>query len=203
MKKLSDQLLNSELPEHDHHVCRYRINDHHYDWDHIWGNCFLKDNNIISHKLCYENIKKYGEEQLKNFKKYKKGKVELILPTILFDNKITLSKDNIEFFHSPGHTTGSASCYDKIDKTLYVGDNLELEVPQLYSNNAEEYLKTLENYLTYDFKTIISGHNLFEDDYILKENINYLKDLLNGKTRKYEISKFKKIHKNNVKMIKS
>ncbi|MDF1538914.1 MAG: MBL fold metallo-hydrolase, partial [Candidatus Thorarchaeota archaeon] len=97
----------------------------HADWDHVWGNCYFKDALILGHRECRTRIEKEGEEGLEKNYDYQQGKVILTPPTTLFDTNFIFEDDEVEFFHSPGHTIDSASCYDHREKILFVGDNIE------------------------------------------------------------------------------
>ncbi len=150
----------------------------HADYDHVWGNIYFKDNLIIAHKQCREILEKEGKIMLKVYENHQRGNVEIKLPNVLFETSIYFPEDEIFFFHSPGHTLESSSCYDSADNILFVGDNIEKPLPYINFLNFDEYINTLESYLSFNAKVVISGHNdpLFTNDLIL-ENIDYIKNL--------------------------
>lgn len=149
----------------------------HCDWDHIWGNCYFKNNLIISHIKCRENIKKFGHLELKKYNKLHDDHVKVVLPNITFEKTLKFNEDMVEFFYSPGHTECSASCFDKKDNVLFVGDNVESPNPYVTSNNKKNYEETLKNYLKMNAKIIIPGHGFIEDNNLIIKNLNYIKSI--------------------------
>jgi glyoxylase-like metal-dependent hydrolase (beta-lactamase superfamily II) len=154
------------------------INTHH-DWDHIWGNCYFKSSLIIGHNLCVKNIKETGLKTLEEFKKYIKGNVILTYPNVTFESKIKFEDEGIEIYHTPGHTNDSISIIDYHDKVLFAGDNVEEPKPYLNKENAEQYIKTLEEYLKLDVDIIIGGHTNVCNKSLIRKNIEYAQKLLN------------------------
>jgi len=153
----------------------------HYDYDHHWGNCaFSKYEMILSSKFCYERMAAVGEAELKLYEKWKRGNVKIVLPTKVFEKDYTFPDDGVKFFHSPGHTHDSSSCYDEVDKILFAADNVEEPIPYVRSDleGIQTYLKTLKGYLEYDFTTLIPGHGSISDQRLLKTNLSYLANLL-------------------------
>ena len=146
----------------------------HSHYDHVWGNCLLKDSIIISHRLTYENLDKYGNFQLKMRKNEMLGDVEIVMPNILFDTKVEFVNDSVEFFYSPGHTNACASCYDKVDNVLFVGDNIELPIPVIDTLNLDEYVSTLRKYKNMKCGKYVSSHSNVLGEKDLKSNIEYL-----------------------------
>jgi len=149
----------------------------HYDYDHHWGNCAFESEMILSHKLCKETIAKQGESDLEKFKKWLRGEVKIVLPTVVFDQDYNFQDEGVLFFHSPGHTVDSSSCYDGWDKILFVGDNIEEPIPYIRSNmvGVHKYITSLENYLKFDFDTLIVGHGSIASKELLQQNLDYLK----------------------------
>ena len=154
----------------------------HADWDHMWGNCFFKDATILAHHECRKRMEIEGEKWLKKFYDQRLGEVILTPPTTLFDTNYVFDDDDIEFFYSPGHTIDSASCYDRREKILFVGDNIESSAPYVNSLDFDTYISTLENYLQREWKYIVPGHDPVQDDgSLVHANIEYLKLLKDWK----------------------
>lgn len=149
----------------------------HSDWDHIWGNCYFESKNIIAHKSCRENIINNGLNELIKYEKLKRGDVEIVLPEMLFKDSLRFEDDGVVFFHTPGHTADSASCYDAESKILYAGDNLEYPHPYLQNEDISTYIHTLQKYQTMDIEIIVSGHGKIADRSLIEENLKYLIDL--------------------------
>ncbi|MHA1124070.1 MAG: MBL fold metallo-hydrolase [Candidatus Heimdallarchaeota archaeon] len=147
----------------------------HKHWDHHWGNCYFDDAVILSHKLTVGLIEKDGEEELKLNAKYLKGKVVIKLPNKTFEKECTeYSKEKVTFFHSPGHTEDSSSCYDSESKVLFVSDNVEVPIPYITSSDLSVYIATLKNYLEYPAEFIIPGHGDVSDKNLIEANLHYL-----------------------------
>lgn len=150
----------------------------HADWDHVWGNCYFKESMILAHRECRTRMLEGWEKELKKNYDSQRGKVVQTLPTTIFDTNYFFEDDGVEFFHSPGHTIDSASCYDHKDRILFVGDNIESNVPYVNSLDFDIYIATLENYLNLDWTYIIPGHDPPQgDDSLIHSNLNYLQNL--------------------------
>lgn len=151
----------------------------HSDWDHIWGNCYFKDSEIIGHERLNLEIKSQRQiDDLKRYDKYKEGDIELLGPTITFKEDYLLMNEGIEFFYSPGHTLDSSSCFDSIDKVLFVGDNVESPNPSINFDNLKQYIETLERYLKIPFNHLVTGHDKYANRDSIIENIKFLKKSL-------------------------
>ncbi|MCK5303969.1 MAG: MBL fold metallo-hydrolase [Candidatus Heimdallarchaeota archaeon] len=175
----------------------------HYDYDHIWGNQLFENSVILAHELCVKELKETGEDDLKQFEAHKKGDVKLILPNTDFKEKLVFSDDGVEFYHTPGHTADSSSCYDSVDKVLIVGDNLESPFPYIRILNVKEYANSLREYLSRDAEIIVSGHDeIMNSDRLLRENLEYLENFTSKKIdRKNFTKKHRGIHFSNVKTV--
>jgi len=157
----------------------------HYDYDHHWGNCaFTNYEMILSSSACKERIAAIGEAELKIYENWKRGDVKLVLPTEVFEKEYVFTDDGVKFFHSPGHTQDSSSCYDEVDQILFVADNVETPIPYVRSElrGVKTYVETLKAYLEYDFKYLIPGHGSIAGKELLESNLSYLESLLQGKT---------------------
>lgn len=138
------------------------INSHHH-WDHIWGNNSLRNNTIISHKLCSEMIESKWKDMMQKNKQYCYGEVEMYLPNLIFEKELYFPEDKIRLFHTPGHTLDSISVLDEEEKVLFVGDNIgdsmDEIIPSIYCDK-NVYISTMKKYKEIDFDTCISGHNI-------------------------------------------
>ncbi len=147
----------------------------HADYDHYWGNGAFKNAMIIGHEHCKERVLAEGEASLVKYADHQRGEIELIPPNRTFQETLRFEKDGVEFLHTPGHTLDSASCYDMVDKVLFVGDNVESPFPYLNHVNFDQYIRTLKSYLKLDWKYIVAGHDpLMEKSDLVKQNIDYL-----------------------------
>ncbi|KEI01517.1 MBL fold metallo-hydrolase [Clostridium botulinum] len=149
----------------------------HCDWDHIWGNCFFKENLIITHVKCRQNINKYALDEFVKYNMFHEDNVGIVVPNLTFNDKICFDEDMVEFFYSPGHTECSASCLDIKDNILFVGDNVESPKPYLTCNNTKKYIETLEYYIKINANVIIPGHGDIANNDLVNKNLYYIKSI--------------------------
>lgn len=173
----------------------------HYHWDHVWGNCAYKLYPIVAHEKCLEFLAANGEEDLKKHEEYTKGKVEITLPNLTFTDKLIFEEDSVLLFHSPGHTEDSISIYDKKDKVLITGDNLERPIPYLMARSLDTYLKTLQGYLEMDFNVVTGGHIGLEGEQLIHDNSEYIRLFAEGCAPESEDEEYKYIHELNKKRL--
>jgi glyoxylase-like metal-dependent hydrolase (beta-lactamase superfamily II) len=160
----------------------------HFDYDHVWGNCFFKNPIILSHSKCRNILLEKGDEFLEQYKQHQKGDVELVLPNMTFKKEVKFYDDNLIFFYSPGHTEDSASCFDYENEILFVGDNLEDPFPYVRILDVDAYIKTLKKYMEYEPVKILSGHDeVYDDISVIKNTIEYLQKF---KSLNVDFSKF-------------
>lgn len=152
----------------------------HYHWDHIWGNAYFNSKFIISSEECYKMINNNWDGMLKRNLEYVNGKTEKCLPNVTFSDKLSIKDDNLELVYLTGHTLDGICIYDKVDKFLYVGDNIgddeEYIIPQLESTK-EEYLCSLQKMMEFDCQYVLSGHNDIQN----KKFIQNIIDLITSK----------------------
>lgn len=147
----------------------------HADWDHIWGNCYFTASLIAAHSSSRKRVLEDGENDLKKWGEYVEGEVTLIPPNLLFDTKLIYADDGVEFYHTPGHTIDSSSCYDHQDKVLFVGDNVEADIPYVNHLNFDSYIKSLNSYLQKDWIALVPGHGAIQyDSSLVRSNITHL-----------------------------
>jgi glyoxylase-like metal-dependent hydrolase (beta-lactamase superfamily II) len=178
-------LGNDPMKEVKHYVEESRLSskplvvfNSHADYDHYWGNGSFKDSLILGHELCLKRIESESEAALKEFEGHKLGEVEIVPPNLVFSERIVFVDDGVEFFYTPGHTIDSASCFDHLDKTLFVGDNLESPIPYVNELNFRTFKATLQGYLNREPKTVICGHcERTQDDNLIRHCIDYVNRL--------------------------
>ncbi len=148
----------------------------HGDYDHYWGNGSFRSSIILGHELCRKRIEKEAEQALKDFQNHKQGNVEIVPPNVTFNERVFFAEEGVEFYFTPGHTEDSCSCFDHIDKTLFVGDNVESPIPHINELNVTAYASILEEYLKRKAKTIVAGHDeIMLDDSLIRSNMDYLR----------------------------
>lgn len=174
------------------------VNTHHH-WDHVWGNCAYISFPIVAHKRCLELLCEKGDEDFAKYGEHAKGKVEIILPSITFTTELEFEDDKVLLFHSPGHTEDCITIFDKLDKVLIVGDNLERPIPYLMAKSLETYMKTLNSYLEMDFNAVIGGHIGIEGKELIHKNAEYIRRFAEGCAPELEDGEYKYIHELNKK----
>ncbi|MCE7748169.1 MAG: MBL fold metallo-hydrolase [Candidatus Heimdallarchaeota archaeon] len=174
----------------DIHSKPFIVFNSHADYDHVWGNHVFKESEIIAHELSPEIFQKEGEELLEKYGEHKRGEVILTPPNRLFKEKIVFEVEGVEFYHSPGHTLESSSCFDHKEKILFVGDNIESPIPYINFLNLESYCDSLREYLTRNAEVIISGHDevMFDESLIL-ENLQYLETIQSKRIDRKDFTK--------------
>ncbi len=150
----------------------------HSDYDHVWGNEFFENENIIASDECLYRMKERGELDLEIFSNQN---TKLKYPNITFSNKLKFIDEEIEFIYAPGHTICSAICFDKLDNVLYVGDLLEKPIPVLSYIDLSCYIKTLELIKNLNVKYLITTHSEIVDNDLINQHIQYLNDVIMGK----------------------
>lgn len=162
----------------------------HTDYDHIWGNHMFKDSMILAQELSLSILEKEAKEALEKYSAHKRGEVILTFPNRLFKDKFFFDHEDIEFYHTPGHTLESSSCYDSRDKVLFVADNIESPYPYVNFLNLEDYIATLSEYLTRDVEIVVSGHDeVMFNTKLIESNLEYLHQLIDGIVDRSQFSK--------------
>lgn len=131
---------------------------------------------ILGHRECKTRVVAEWADEMKKNQESQRGTVILTPPTTVFDTNYVFEDDGVEFFHSPGHTIDSASCYDHREIILFVGDNVESNAPYVNSLIFDTYILTLEGYLNCDWTHLIPSHDPVQtDDALVRSNLEYLK----------------------------
>lgn len=151
------------------------FNSHHH-YDHVWGNMHFPSSMILAHMDCRKRMEQTGKKDLVEFNQHAQGQVTVALPNVVFTDRVVFSDEQVEFFHSPGHTSDSSSCFDEIDKILFVGDNVESAIPYLNEPNLDSYESTLASYANTEWNSLVAGHDpLITDRSLLTRNLAYVK----------------------------
>ena len=173
----------------------YKISDvniviiSHCDADHFGGNSILRKLNpnllIISHHndvIFCENVNKIAKERYDGSSQYGVSYGNKILNTLIEwmgkDEKIDITFKggeliklgdgfNWEIIHTPGHTDGHISLYNKENEILIAGDSImgdgivnihnELIMPPIYTD-IKKYKKTIENLKKLKINLLLTSH---------------------------------------------
>jgi cyclase len=154
-----------------------RVVNTHEDSDHVFGNQLFEDAEIIGHRSLPERMKKVAEpEEIQHLMKaandpvtgpqvklahpgvsavasqlaedYDFGGVELVPPTVLFDDKLEVMLDDqeVEILHvGPCHQIGDAVVWMPKERVLFAGDVLfRLCTPMGWVGTYEKWFETLD-----------------------------------------------------------
>lgn len=174
----------------------------HSDWDHVWGNCAFKDHMIIGHTSGIARMMEKGEYELEAIpKELRKGEVELFLPNVTFDCRLTFEEDDIEFIHAPGHTVCSSLCYDRRESVLYTGDLVENPMPFALYEGLEEFVRSLELIKSINAEVVVTAHSGIADGQLIDSNLHYIKSLMSGNDLSFADEGDQIMHDNNKKRV--
>ena len=114
-------------------------------------------------------------------RRFAKEEIVIVLPNRTFSDRLAFEEDGIEFFHSPGHTADSSSCYDRVDRVLFVGDNVEEPLHYENTDDLGDYTRTLNHYLELDAKHIVTSHGGLNDNKFVQSTLEHIVTLLSKK----------------------
>jgi cyclase len=161
----------------------YVINTHHHA-DHTTGTSFFRDAQVIAHSKCRELLNSRGRESLQRSKESSSemATVELVLPTIVFDDKMTLrlGGKTLHLEHSPGHSPDSITVWIEEDNVLFAADTV-MPIPYFVDGSYTDFLNSLKKLQGHGFENIVQGHGEIvlrgEVEKKIKSDINYLEKL--------------------------
>jgi cyclase len=138
----------------------YVINTHHHA-DHTTGTYFFEDAKVVSHILCRDLLDTRGRESLARAKgsSPEMANVDLVLPNIVFDDKMSLQVGNKTFHleHMPGHSDDSIVVWVEQDNVLFAADTV-MPIPYFVDGNYRNFLDSLAKLERRSFENIIQGH---------------------------------------------
>lgn len=159
----------------------------HADYDHAWGNqIFVHPHTaepapIIGTRLCAELLR--GPEAADYLRQMQEqepaifGGVELIPPTILFDEQMTIDGGDltIELFATPGHTIDHLAIYLPEIKTLLPADAAELPFPMARTVEGLPAMReSLAKLAALDAETVLYCHApVTIGPQLIHENLRY------------------------------
>lgn len=163
---------------------KYVVNTHTH-LDHALGNCvFAKlGATVISQDADRTLLAAKGEDILKNSGNYGLKAEDMVgtviaLPTISFDNKLTIDLGgvDVQLIHTaPSHTAGSSVVYLPAQKILFSGDILFTDFhPYLADGDSHGWATALDDLLAMDIEKIVPGHGPLSSKKDLREMKEYL-----------------------------
>lgn len=137
----------------------YLINTHGH-WDHVWGNAFFKNAQIICHERCAETINRDWNTMLEAKGRFVDGSTQRFDVHISFADRLRLY-DELELVYTPGHTDDSIAVYYKPERALFVGDLIGDDDTELLPSVKvpQSFLSSLDTCIQFDPSMYLSGHN--------------------------------------------
>lgn len=139
---------------------RYIINTHHHA-DHTMGTCFFGDAQVVAHRTCRDLLAERGRESLQRAKQQspEMADVELVLPSIIFDETLTLPVGTKTLYlqHMPGHSPDSIVVHVQEDEVLFAADTM-MPLPFFVDGDYKALRAALERLTQGKYETIVQGH---------------------------------------------
>jgi glyoxylase-like metal-dependent hydrolase (beta-lactamase superfamily II) len=142
------------------------VNTHHHI-DHVGGNFFFREAEIVSHTFCREEIVRTGlpvEFLQKRIPRFASEfpKLKLAVPEVTFEDRMVFHQAGreVELRHlGPAHTFGDAFVYLPKDKVLFAGDLAFYYVtPLAFQGHVGNWIKVADRVLKMDVEIIVPGH---------------------------------------------
>lgn len=158
---------------------RQLINTHSHP-DHTGGNRLFSGAEIISHRICREEMERAANQQPGNrppgpmaamrtpamermFSQIQNDPDRYIpLPTLTYDDRLTLRYGDTEIellYYGPAHTFGDTLVYFPQSKVLFAGDiGFFYSMPLAAAGKIGGWLKVIERVMDMDIDLIVPGH---------------------------------------------
>ena len=158
----------------------------HMDWDHFWGNAAVGGRSvIIAHAKAVE---RFGDRSVRDVLKRKTaedarfGSVELLAPTVTFQNRIRLEGGDLtlDLIHTPGHTPDHVAVWIPEVGTCFAVDAVECPIPKVWSDDPEDLrslvasLRLIENL---EAQHVVLAHGHTDSPSIVGQNLRYFEML--------------------------
>lgn len=139
---------------------QYVINTH-FHADHVYGNYFYPEAEVISHRLCREKLLNVSPAQLERAKIETPGleEVELRVPSIIFEQEmgLHLGERSLRLLHLPGHSSDGIGIFVDGDRILFSGDAV-MPLPYFAAGDYDELRRSLQRVHEMMPENIVQGH---------------------------------------------
>jgi glyoxylase-like metal-dependent hydrolase (beta-lactamase superfamily II) len=187
----------------------------HADWDHIWGTAGLPYHGqaIIAHVNCALRFDEEAPRELRQKQRAEPGvwdEVLLVPPTLPMLEKefeLTLGNISLHLHHLPGHTHDCIVGFIPEWGILLAGDAVEIPLPVINADSPlEKWLAELQRWESDPaVQHVIPAHGAIGGRELLRQNIDYLQNLLAGITPALPENLdafYRKTHQNNLRFVK-
>lgn len=152
--------------------------------DHCNGLSLFPDAEIIAHRAVAADLRRPHAMAPHIFAPYEQGAIAPRLPTILFDDRVTIDDDRrLEVRHPGGsaHTTGDAYVWLPDEGVLFTGDLVfHGGTPFALSGSPAGWLRALEQMAALGPETVVPGHGPVGGAELLGPVADYLHFLLDA-----------------------
>ena len=155
----------------------------HHHGDHVLGNQFFDDCEIISSKPILEILEAYWtEENVENLRKREPESFEdlrFVFPTKTFEGEYIIHDENLtlKIIQTNGHTRGSCYIFIPEEEILIAGDLLFAnEIPYFGDDTTNPYLwiEAYKKIIAHSPKVIIPGHGPISDIKEMGRQLEYM-----------------------------
>jgi len=164
---------------------KYVINTEPHN-DHVAGNCFL-GGTLIGHEVTRQLILENNVQELAGQLGWMApDAVPLDLAFKFRPSDITFNRDmtlymgdlTICLLCTPGHTPGETAVYVPEEKTIFTGDNMNLNFPIFVQSLPNEWIASLKRVQQMDVEKIVPGHGPVCDKSAISRMIDSLQYMI-------------------------
>jgi cyclase len=160
------------------HPVRTLVNTHHHG-DHTYGNFLFPEATVIGHRLCREAVLATGLETQKYFPGVDWGEIEIVAPSVTFDDRLTLHVDVMRLdliSMAPAHTTNDIVVWLPEHRLLFAGDLVfNGGTPFVVMGSVAGLLDALERLRNLGAEVIVPGHGSVCGPDAIDDQIEYLR----------------------------
>lgn len=159
-----------------------RVVNTHHNGDHCWGNQLLPDAEIIGHRLCADEMRKFAPEVLESLRRapvdastrpairalqglmteFDFSGIRVTPPTTVFDDRLTVDVGGVRadlLYVGPAHTAGDVIVHLPDEGVVFTGDVLFRGcAPIGWEGTYDKWIAALELVAGLGCETIVPGH---------------------------------------------
>ncbi|NPD89292.1 MAG: MBL fold metallo-hydrolase [Asgard group archaeon] len=159
----------------------------HHHGDHVLGNQFFDDCEIICSQPILEILKSYWRDEnidsLRNKEPEDFGDLKFVFPNKTFEGEYVIYNENLtlNIIQTDGHTQGSSYIYIPEEEILIAGDLLFAEEIPYFGDDTTDPYKWIEAYkemISLSPKVIIPGHGPISKIEEMKLQLDYMEKVV-------------------------